>query len=258
MNRNLRLKIEDAISSNTWSANLLYLCLAALQEKITYTPISTTHYEQQRNILAKYAVANGIDKAVLVEKMKTISKDDYPTLKTITKIVDLIQNGYGFFVDDFIPNRMIHYKSDAQIAEDAKRKPAIKKRDIENEQFSELIQLVRKEYNNNLPLNSHQNSKLQKMKTSVYTFEVILKTFNDYSKDIQQSLWGKSFKSGNDRFDYICAIVENHLNDTVSEIERRAEIERMDDIAFTNIHAESATYQPKSTVDKNRKFSHLW
>lgn len=141
---------------------------------------------------------------------------------------------------------------------DGKRKPAIKKCDIENEHFSELTMFVSKKYNNNSPLNSHQSSKLQKMKTSVYTYAVILKTFDDYSRDIEKSLWGKSFRSDNDRFDYICAIVKNNLNTVYNRMrmteKAREEVEMMD---FSILTHEGAAYQKKTEKTSNR-LKDLW
>lgn len=92
MNRNLRLKIEESIATRQISENLCLLCLACLNDKITYSKQTLVELEKQRNIIAAVVLKNGISKETLLEKMRTVSRKDYPTFRTILVIAQIIEN----------------------------------------------------------------------------------------------------------------------------------------------------------------------
>lgn len=262
VNRNLRLKIEESIETKQLSENLFYLCLACLNEKITFSKLSLKFLENQRNTIATAAIFNGVSKFVLQDKILKISGNDYPTFKTITNISEMIQNNNYTFVSGFIPDKMIHYKTDDKLQADLARKPVVKKLDVDTEEFKELCEYVAKEilsYPNGISLMNNQKNILGRMKTSQYTYGVILKCFKQYQREIEQALFGKSYKSEFNKLQYITGIVKHYLPDVVKEIERqkRAEIKLSEmDIPIYYFYS-GAEYQKKTGKTLSR-LNDLW
>lgn len=159
MNKNLNLKIKESIETKQLSENLLLLCLAHLNESIEYSPLIVKRYIEQRVIIAKAALKHGITKESIKENIHTISKEDYPTFKSITKVADIIEKGNYTFVSDLIPTKgHIHFKSDDELKADLERKPVKKKVDIDSKELQE------REYNEQLKKNESDELKLLQKK----------------------------------------------------------------------------------------------
>lgn len=220
MNRNLRLKIEESIETRTVSENLCFLCLACLNDKITYSKQKLIELENQRRIIAAIAINNGVDKKVLQDNILKISKNDYPTFKTITAVSKLIKNNDLSFVSGFIPDRMIHYKSDNELLEDAKRIIPEKQASIpEAEEYIQLCDWIKKYLDI----------------TITDTIEKTLISFGESRKCkvvFQCCLWNQKsiidsvrrkipFESEYAKFKYFLGIVKNHISQTEENMEKQ-------------------------------------
>lgn len=217
MNRNLRLKIEESIETRTVSENLCFLCLACLNDKITYSKQTLIELESQRRIIATIAINNGVDKKVLQDNILKISKNDYPTFKTITTVSELIKNNDLSFVSGFIPDRMIHYKSDDEILEDTKRIVPEKQASIpETEEYIQLCDWIKKYLDI----------------TITDTIEKALILFGKSKVVFQCCLWNQKsiidsvrrkipYESEYAKFKYFLGIVKNHISQTEENMEKQ-------------------------------------
>lgn len=252
MNKNLRLKIEESIEKITLSENLCYLCLACLNEKITYSKNHFPKLENQRDKIAKVALNNGVSKEILQEKLRTISKNDYPTFKQIERVYNVIENGFYNWEHDFIPDRWIHLKSDEEIQEDAQRKPVAKTVDVAKQEYEELCDYIEKEIMF-CELVPSMKKKIQEMKTEQYSYSVILETFKRYDTDIKNALSKNetNFKTESHKFNFVIGIVRNYLPDTYRMQEHyKKAAEAINNIDFSILNAEMAPYQ-RRTKDLN-------
>ncbi len=204
------------------SANLLFLCLACLNEKINFTNKSSVlNLIGQRNIIAKTALKSGIDKSLLVNKIQSIDKNDYPTLKQIQRIVKVIENNDYSFNSNFIPDKMIHYKTEEELKADLKRIP--KERKAIDIDFINLCEYVKHEvlFYTNYDLTEQQKNYLKRLKISSYSYSIILQCFKEYHNEIDIALKQNNFKSDFNKLCYACAIVKNHLVEVVKCNERK-------------------------------------
>lgn len=219
MNRNLRLKIEESIATRQISENLCFLCLACLNDKITYSKQRLVELEKQRNIIATVILKNGISKDILLEKMRTISRKDYPTFRRIMAVVEILENNNYSFVERFIPNRMIHYKDNAELAEDKRR--IIPEKQVvvsESEEFMELCNWI-EEYLD-ITVTDTVKKKLKSLERSS-EFSVILQCCLWNKKVIIEAIRKKApFDSEYAKFTYFCGIVKNYISKTEEDMER--------------------------------------
>lgn len=219
MNRNLRLKIEESIVTRQISENLCFLCLACLNDKITYSKQTLVELEKQRNIIATVLLKNGISKDILLEKMRTISRKDYPTFRTIMAVVEILENNNYSFVERFIPDRMIHYKDNAELAEDKKR--IIPEKQVvvsESEEFMELCNWIMEYLNINVT--DAVKKKLKSLEKSNKD-NVILQCCLWNKKVIIEAIRKKApFDSEYAKFTYFCGIVKNYISKTEEDMER--------------------------------------
>lgn len=256
MHKNLRSKINESIEARIISKNLLLICLACLHEKITFSELVQTKLVGQRLIIAKTAISNSVPKEDIERKIKTISKQDYPTLKTISSIADLCESNSYSYVDDFIPDRWIHCKTHEDIQADSLRKPVKKKLDIAKEELDELTSYIQKEVID-MPLSSDMIKSLKALRTKEYPYCVILKAFQLYRADII-SATRKPFDSSYGKFKYILKIIENNLPDTVCRMkqqEKAKETTQTLDIS-TATHT-GAEYQRK-TKETPKNMEEYW
>ena len=204
----------------TVSENLCFLCLACLNDKITYSKQTLIELENQRRIIAAIAINNGVDKKVLQDNILKISKNDYPTFKTITTVSELIKNNDLSFVSGFIPDRMIHYKSDDELLEDTKRIIPEKQASIpEAEEYIQLCDWIKKYLDI----------------TITDTIEKALISFGKSRKCkvvFQCCLWNQKsiidsvrrripYESEYAKFKYFLGIVKNHISQTEENMEKQ-------------------------------------
>ena len=112
MNKNLNDKINGLITNEEITPNLGFLCQANLNDKINYANRDYSWLEPHRKAIATVLLNNGINKGVIAEKVMTIHKGCYPTLKgQIRAVYEMIVNGTFSFTDEQIPEHYIKYKS---------------------------------------------------------------------------------------------------------------------------------------------------
>lgn len=225
MNIHLRKKIDESIETRQLSENLFFLCLACLNEKITYSKLTQVELEKERQIIAQSALMHDVKKEDIAYKIKTISPKDYPTLKKIKAISKICESNDYVYISDFIPDRMIHYKTDEEIQADSLRKPEIKKRAIIENELSALVTYVEKEIMHE-SLTVNMVKQIKSLKTDIYTYAVILKTFQWFKEDIVKGTWQQHFNSAYHKFKYILKIVENKLPDAVRKVKMLERIEK--------------------------------
>lgn len=225
MNINLRTKIDESIETRQLSENLFFLCLACLHEKITYSKLKQVELEKERQIIAQGALMCDVKKEDIACKIKTISPKDYPTLKKIKAISEICKSNDYTYIRDFIPDRMIHYKSDEEIQVDSLRKPEVKKSDVIEDELNALITYVEKDIMHE-SLTVNMVKQIKSLKTDIYTYAVILKAFQWFKKDIVKGTWQQHFNSSYHKFKYILKIVENKLPDTIRRVKMLERIEK--------------------------------
>lgn len=264
MNRNLRLKIEESIETKQISENLIYFCVAALQDKITNSTQQQKELIEQRSILAKAALNYGISKSIFIDKILSISDICYPTFKQISRVVNVLDGNFQF-VSGFIPDKMIRYKSEEEIQRE-KEKPVLRKIDFaddEKEDFEKLIKYIEDDVlyytYNKCVLSKSQINKLQELKKNLKTsYKIIFETFQFCRIDIEKGLSRNSFKNETHKFNYILKIVSENINTVITRIKNaekaKKEIESLDMDIITH---ESANYVKKTEKTSDR-LNNLW
>lgn len=92
-----------------------------------------------------------------------------------------------------------------------------------------------------------------------YTYETVLYTFQICKPAIMSGLSRKSFDNESARFNYICKIVENNLNDVYLRIKRAKKSEENIQNMDTDILTHSGSkYQKKTEELKNTRLNDLW
>lgn len=145
---------------------------------------------------------------------------------------------------------------------------------IEKEQWANLYQYVKKEilmYDDSQAIPSSlvmrlkgllhgkfiENNKTENK--ADYSYEIVLYTFQICRPAIMKALSYKTFDNETARFNYICKIVENNLNDVyirVKKVEKSEEsIQMMDTDVLTH---EGSNYQKKTQEVKNQRLNELW
>lgn len=144
----------------------------------------------------------------------------------------------------------------------------------EKEWFDKLYEYIRKEIffydtNQSLPrqfvlrLKGMSEGKVmanrnQKAKAN-YSYELILYTFQICRSQILKAISFKSFKSEMQKFIYICAIVENNLNDTYERMKRVNKTkEKSMSTNMNNVYNKGAAYQQKTKDVNNQRLNKLW
>lgn len=259
MNRNLNLKIKESIETKQLSENLLLLCLACLHEKITYSERIDIRLEKQRDIIAKVALENGINRKDISQKIIAIRQKDYPTFKNITEIARIIESGDYTFVSDLIPTKgHIHFKTEEEMKADLERKPCKKKTDINSEGFYELCEYVEKEimYDS---LTEEMKKLLKKLRIKTYDYPFIMQTFRCYHAEIEKGIQkNKPFESAYNKCQYVCGIVKKKLPEMDYRIRQQKKAdEKLMNMDFSKLNDTGARYQRKTT-DISGKYDDLW
>lgn len=257
MNRNLRLKINESLESRILSKALLLLCLACLHEKITFSESTLSVLERKRNVLANTAIANSIAKEEIKQRLPQIAPQDHPTLKVIEKVVDICNSGDYSYNENFIPEKMIHMKSEEERNADKLRIPPKKKRDIVQEELSELIRYIESEIMH-MRLNNNMIGILKEMRSNEYPYSVILQAFKWYHQDIIRGI-RREFYSEYGKFKYVLGIVKNKLPDTKQNIARQQRAsEQMNYIVPIGCLSDNgATYQTKR-IPTTKSLEEFW
>lgn len=145
---------------------------------------------------------------------------------------------------------------------------------IEKEQWDKLYQYVKKEillYDDSQSIPSSLVLRLKGLTKGKfienkniedkadYSYEIILYTFQICKPAIMSALFGKTFDSETYKFNYICKIVENNINDVYLRVikakKTEENIQKMDtDILSHN----GGIYQKKTEELKNDKLKDLW
>lgn len=255
MNRNMRLAIDSMIERRVISANLLFLCLARLNEIIMTRAANTTKQEQQRVIIAKAALSIGVDKETIRDKMQSIDQSCFPTDRKITEICEYIESGYCGIDDSAIADRWLKYKSAEQIEHDMQRQKAKRETqqtsrstfDCSDPDFIELCDFLESVFmpgllnpemlyiqeSDRYILTAEMKQRLHTLKTDQYDFALILDCFKRYEYKIMSWYCDRVSDDASDfvKFKFLCGIVKNKLPDMVKSIraeqaEREAKNER--------------------------------
>lgn len=144
----------------------------------------------------------------------------------------------------------------------------------EKKQFDELYQYVRKEillYDDTQSIPSDLVLRLKGLSTGKllenkkqtdkanYSYKIILYTFQICKPKIMSAIHGKDFSSERQKFNYICAIVENNLNDVYMRVERAKKSEtKLEGMNTDNLSHKGASYKPKTEEVKNKRLEDLW
>lgn len=257
MNKSLREKIDESIQGNILSKNLLLLCLARLNEKILFSKLRYPNAENLRNIIARTAITCNISKKVIAQEIRSISKSDHPTDKTIKSVSDLCaQNNYQY-IEDFIPDKWIHHKTTTEMENDALRKPIKKKVEQDQEELHNLIAYIEKEAMP-FPLTQRMVNALKSLKSKEYSYSMILKAFKQSKNDIYYGM-KKGFKSNYHMFAYVLGIVRAALPAVKHYIEQQKKCneELEQHLAESYRFSSPAEYKGKQKIIKNR-YLYLW
>lgn len=154
------------------------------------------------------------------------------------------------------------------------RKKSQKLTPLEIEQFDKLYQYVRSEillYDKSQSLPSSQVLRLKGMAKGKfienkrvddkadYSYEIILYAFQISKPTIMSAISSKVFESENQKFNYICKIVENNLNDVYLRVKNAQKgDEKVQTLNVENLTHRSADYIQKTEEIVNEKLEELW
>jgi len=92
-----------------------------------------------------------------------------------------------------------------------------------------------------------------------YSFKIILYTFQICKPKIIYAICGKEFKNEANKFNYICKIVENNINDVYNRVKMsQKNQEKTETISTENLYHSGAEYKKKSKEIKSNKLEDLW
>lgn len=151
---------------------------------------------------------------------------------------------------------------------------AKKMTDTEKEQFDKLYQYVKSEilmYNKTqsipqslvLRLKGLAVGKFLENKNiedkAKYSFEIVLYTFQICKPIILGAISNKSFETESQKFNYICKIIENNLNDVYIRVAKAKQTEeKIENMDNSNLLHSSAGYVQKTENNRNKKLENLW
>ncbi len=145
---------------------------------------------------------------------------------------------------------------------------------VEKEQWSKLYQYVKKEilmYDDSQSIPSSlvlrlrgltngkyiDNNKIENKAN--YSFQIILYTFQICKPSIMKALQTKVFDDEKSKFNYICKIVENNINDVYMRVQKVNKSEENIEMLDTGILSHNGgKYQKKTVEVKNKKLDELW
>ena len=92
-----------------------------------------------------------------------------------------------------------------------------------------------------------------------YSYQIILYTFQICKPSIMNAISNKTFKSEQYKFNYICKIVENNINDVYMRIQKAKKAEENIQSLDTNILSHNGgIYQKKTKELRNKRLNELW
>ena len=91
-----------------------------------------------------------------------------------------------------------------------------------------------------------------------YSYKIVLLTFKFCSMTIQKAIARKSFDSEQQKFNYICAIVENNLNEVYTRIQRVEKVKAQMDVMDVNTLTHNSAGYTKKTKETSKKLNSLW
>lgn len=102
-----------------------------------------------------------------------------------------------------------------------------------------------------------ENKKIQD--TAQYTYEIILFTFQANKQTILNCIKTKDFQNETAKFNYICKIIENNINDIYLRVANAKKTVEKTECVNTNIISHSgAEYIKQTKENKNTKLDELW
>ena len=145
---------------------------------------------------------------------------------------------------------------------------------IEKEQWEKLYQYVKKDillYNDSQSIPSNFVLRLKGLTKGKYienkniedkanySYEIILYTFQICKPSIMKALANKTFENESGKFNYICKIVENNINDVYLRVNKAMKIEENIQMLDTNaLSHNGGSYKKKTEELKNNKLNELW
>lgn len=151
---------------------------------------------------------------------------------------------------------------------------AKKMTDTEKEQFDKLYQYVKSEilmYNKTQSIPQSLVLRLKGLAVgkflenrniedkAKYSFEIVLYTFQICKPIILGAILNKNFESESQKFNYICKIIENNLNDVYIRVAKAKQTEeKIENMDNSNLLHSSAGYVQKTENNRNKKLENLW
>lgn len=145
---------------------------------------------------------------------------------------------------------------------------------IQKEQWDKLYHYVKKEilaYDDSQSIPSNLVLRLKGLTTGKYmenrnqedkadySYEIILYTFQICKQSIMKALANKTFDSETSKFNYICKIVENNINDVYLRVERsKKSNEETQSVSTEIFDYDGSSYQKKTEELKNKRLDELW
>lgn len=146
--------------------------------------------------------------------------------------------------------------------------------DAEKVQFDKLYQYVRKEILMYDEAQSIPQSLVLRLKglsvgkyienkkiedKAQYSYDIVLYTFQICKTMIFDAISNKNFNTEAQKFNYICKIVENNLNDVYMRVIKAKQSEKKIETMDTgNLLHSGAEYVQKTESNKNKKLENLW
>ncbi len=92
-----------------------------------------------------------------------------------------------------------------------------------------------------------------------YSFEVILYTFKICGPAVLKAISNKEFENEKNKFNYICKIVENNINDVYSRlIKIKSSDDKINSLDINVLSHKVGKYQKKTEDIKNKRLNELW
>lgn len=145
---------------------------------------------------------------------------------------------------------------------------------VEKEHWDKLYQYVRKEillYDDSQSIPSNLVLRLKGLlkgkyienknipDKADYSYEIILYTFQICKPEIMRAISNKVFSTESQKFNYVCKIVENNINDVYLRVKKLEKSDEKIDKLDTDILSHNrGKYQKKTEEIKNKRLDELW
>lgn len=92
-----------------------------------------------------------------------------------------------------------------------------------------------------------------------YSFEIVLYAFQICKPVILGAISNNNFETESQKFNYICKIIENNLNDVYIRVAKAKQLEeKIENMDNSNLLHSSAGYVQKTGDNINKKLENLW